>query len=85
MSVSSTGQVKKYVYDPSKPFAVDQQGNYMLSVSEKDCRRWLDGYRPFNYFAQNNSSSSHSNSSEKSTERVSTSEPENQNTEASSL
>jgi len=114
LSVSSTGEVKKYIYDPSKPYdfeyfpeevspsdfprmsgviklssgklvAVDQQGNYMLSVSEKDCRRWLDGYRPFNYFAQNNSSSNHSNSSEKSTERVSTSEPENKNSESSSL
>lgn len=32
--------------------AIDQQGNYMPDVSESDCRKWLDGYRPFNYFAQ---------------------------------
>jgi len=38
--------------------AVDQQGNYMLDVSENDCRRWLDGYRPFNYFAQSQSAQS---------------------------
>jgi len=31
--------------------ALDQQGNYMPSVSASDCQRWLDGYRPFNYFA----------------------------------
>lgn len=33
--------------------AIDQQGNYMLDVSQGDCQRWLNGYRPFNYFAQN--------------------------------
>ena len=32
--------------------ALDQQGNYMPSVSVSDCQKWLDGYRPFNYFAQ---------------------------------
>lgn len=32
--------------------AVDQQGNYMQNISQNDCKRWLDGYRPFNYFAQ---------------------------------
>lgn len=31
--------------------AVDQQGNYMTGISQQDCQRWLDGYRPFNYFA----------------------------------
>ncbi|MFH7806327.1 zonular occludens toxin domain-containing protein [Acinetobacter sp. BSP-53] len=31
--------------------AIDQQGNYMPSVSASDCQKWLDGYRPFNYFA----------------------------------
>src|SRR5690606_14855193 len=31
--------------------ALDQQGNYMPSVSPSDCQKWLDGYRPFNYFA----------------------------------
>ena len=33
--------------------AIDQQGNYMKGVSEADCKKWLSGYRPFNYFAQN--------------------------------
>lgn len=32
--------------------AIDQQGNYMQNVSQLDCQKWLDGYRPFNYFAQ---------------------------------
>lgn len=36
-----------------KLVALDQQGNYMLDVSQQDCQRWLNGYRPFNYFAQN--------------------------------
>lgn len=36
-----------------KLMAVDQQGNYMQNVSQQDCQRWLNGYRPFNYFAQN--------------------------------
>lgn len=36
-----------------KLMAVDQQGNYMVDVSQQDCQRWLNGYRPFNYFAQN--------------------------------
>lgn len=35
-----------------KLIAVDQQGNYMESVSQNDCKKWLSGYRPFNYFAQ---------------------------------
>lgn len=34
-----------------KLVAIDQQGNYMKNVSESDCQKWLDGYRPFNYFA----------------------------------
>ncbi|MFN3291170.1 MAG: zonular occludens toxin domain-containing protein [Acinetobacter sp.] len=29
--------------------AIDQQGNYMSNVSQEDCRKWLSGYRPFNY------------------------------------
>lgn len=32
--------------------AIDQQGNYMEKVSQDDCKKWLSGYRPFNYFAQ---------------------------------
>lgn len=43
--------------------AIDQQGNYMQSVSQNDCKKWLSGYRPFNYFAQK----------QQSTERVSAS------------
>lgn len=35
-----------------KLVAIDQQGNYMTGISQQDCLRWLDGYRPFNYFAQ---------------------------------
>lgn len=35
-----------------KLVAIDQQGNYMIGISQQDCLRWLDGYRPFNYFAQ---------------------------------
>lgn len=34
-----------------KLVALDQQGNYMEGVSQDDCRKWLSGYRPFNYFA----------------------------------
>ncbi|MBE2173664.1 hypothetical protein IIQ44_17360 [Acinetobacter oleivorans] len=29
--------------------AVDQQGNYMPSISQSDCKKWLSGYRPFDY------------------------------------
>jgi len=32
--------------------AIDQQGNYMQNVSQEDCRKWLSGYRPFDYFAK---------------------------------
>jgi len=35
-----------------KLMAVDQQGNFMQNVSQEDCRKWLSGYRPFNYFAK---------------------------------
>lgn len=34
--------------------AVDQQGNYMPQISQDDCRRWLNGYRPFDYTRENN-------------------------------
>ena len=33
-----------------KLMAVDQQGNYMPKISEKDCKQWLLGYRPFDYY-----------------------------------
>lgn len=55
--------------------AVDQQGNYMENISQDDCKKWLSGYRPFNYFA----------SKQQSLERVSTSDSGNINTETSSL
>lgn len=29
--------------------AIDQQGNYMSNVSQEDSKKWLSGYRPFNY------------------------------------
>lgn len=35
--------------------AIDQQGNYMTAISQQDCLRWLNGYRPFNYFSNNRS------------------------------
>ncbi|AWA47939.1 zonula occludens toxin [Acinetobacter junii] len=38
-----------------KLVAIDQQGNYMQNISQADCKRWLDGYRPFNYFSNNRS------------------------------
>lgn len=62
--------------------ALDQQGNYMPNVSSADCKRWLDGYRPFDYFASKKSSS---DSSQVLSERVSTSEPLNVVSEISSL
>lgn len=34
-----------------KLVAIDQQGNYMQNISQDDCKKWLSGYRPFNYFA----------------------------------
>lgn len=34
-----------------KLMAIDQQGNYMTGISQHDCQKWLDGYRPFNYFS----------------------------------
>ena len=37
-----------------KLVAIDQQGNYMQNISQDDCKKWLSGYRPFNYFATNN-------------------------------
>lgn len=30
--------------------AIDQQGNYMPKVTQQDCRKYLDGYRPFDYY-----------------------------------
>lgn len=30
--------------------AIDQQGGYMANISQEDCKRWLSGDRPFNYF-----------------------------------
>lgn len=53
--------------------ALDQQGNYMQNVSQQDCQKWLNGYRPFDYFAQK----------QKSIERVSTSELKQLNPETS--
>lgn len=56
-------------FSSGKLVALDQQGNYMQNVSQEDCRKWLSGYRPFDYFAEKN----------QSTERVSTSDSFNQN------
>lgn len=38
-----------------KLVAIDQQGNYITGISQQDCQKWLDGYRPFNYFSNNRS------------------------------
>lgn len=38
-----------------KLIAIDQQGNYMPKISQSDCKRYLDGYRPFDYFAEKRS------------------------------
>jgi hypothetical protein len=35
--------------------AIDQQGNYMTGISQEDCKRYLSGYRPFDYFRQEQS------------------------------
>lgn len=31
---------------------IDQQGNYMPSISQSDCKKYMKGYRPFDYSAQ---------------------------------
>lgn len=31
---------------------IDQQGNYMSSISQSDCKKYMNGYRPFDYSAQ---------------------------------
>ncbi|QXR09863.1 zonular occludens toxin domain-containing protein [Acinetobacter junii] len=28
---------------------IDQQGNYMPNISQSDCRKYINGYRPFDY------------------------------------
>lgn len=33
-----------------KLMAVDQQGNYMPKISQDDCKQWLSGFRPFDYY-----------------------------------
>ena len=38
-----------------KLMAVDQQGNYMENISEADCKKYLSGYRPFDYFRKEQS------------------------------
>lgn len=40
-----------------KLIAIDQQGNYMPKVSQADCKRYLTGYRPFDYFSEKRQSS----------------------------
>jgi hypothetical protein len=30
---------------------IDQQGNYMQDITQSDCKRYMSGYRPFNYSA----------------------------------
>jgi len=52
-----------------KLVAIDQQGNYMTGISQEDCKKYLSGYRPFDYFAskQNNDLNSSKPSSSDST------------------
>ncbi|WP_180041791.1 MULTISPECIES: hypothetical protein [unclassified Acinetobacter] len=47
----------------------------MENISQDDCKKWLSGYRPFNYFAQK----------QQAVERVSTSDSGNINSETSPL
>ncbi|MFM2331872.1 MAG: hypothetical protein RIQ74_695 [Pseudomonadota bacterium] len=32
---------------------IDQQGNYMPQVSQSDCKKYMNGYRPFDYSSYN--------------------------------
>ncbi|WP_151738133.1 zonular occludens toxin domain-containing protein [Acinetobacter junii] len=32
-----------------KLIGIDQQGNYMPNISQSDCRKYINGYRPFDY------------------------------------
>ena len=32
-----------------KLIGIDQQGNYMQGITQDDCRKYMDGYRPFDY------------------------------------
>lgn len=78
--------------------AIDQQGNYMPNISQQDCRKWLQGYRPFNYFKDTQQQmpqqpqyqvqqppAPQQIQNPYSAERVSTSDSGNQNSEISSL
>lgn len=38
-----------------KLIAIDQQGNYMTGISQEDCKKYLSGYRPFDYFRKEQS------------------------------
>lgn len=53
--------------------AVDQQGNYMEGVSQEDCKKWLSGYRPFNYFAQSQEQQSQRSAGDKQVSDLETS------------
>jgi zona occludens toxin len=35
---------------------IDQQGNYMQNITQSDCKRYMNGYRPFDYSAMSNRS-----------------------------
>ena len=37
-----------------KLIGIDQQGNYMQNITEADCRKYMNGYRPFDYSHQQN-------------------------------
>ena len=44
--------------------AIDQQGNYMPNISQEDCKKWLLGYRPFDYFKRDGQFASSRNKKE---------------------
>ncbi|VTX93957.1 Zonular occludens toxin (Zot) [Acinetobacter junii] len=64
--------------------AIDQQGNYMSNVSQEDCRKWLAGYRPFNYAKAPQQQNQYAYSQPEQRERSAPEQPQ-LNTETSSL
>lgn len=64
--------------------AIDQQGNYMSNVSQEDCRKWLSGYRPFNYAKAPQQQNQYAYSQPEQRERIVPEQPQ-LNPETSSL
>lgn len=55
-----------------KLMAVDQQGNYMPNISQRDCKQYLAGYRPFDYFRKETTPSLTNNNTVQSSETSTT-------------